>query len=72
MLAEDDLGRFTEAVLITLASLQDRRGLKIGRLTPDQQIAVLASAITAVNNTRDDLKLFQAISLGPDGVRFGG
>lgn len=63
---EADLGHFTEDVLMALASVTDRNGLKI-KLTPDQEITVLASAITAVNNRRGDLALFRPISLGPDG-----
>jgi hypothetical protein len=66
-----DLARFTEDVLITLANARDRHGLKIV-LTPDQSITVLASAITAVMNTRGDLDLFTPISLGPRGqIRIG-
>lgn len=63
---EADLGRFTEEVLMALARVTDRRGLKI-RLTPDHEITVLASAITVVMNRRTDLALFRPISLGPGG-----
>jgi hypothetical protein len=64
---EADLARFTEDVLVTLASVTDRNGLKIV-LAPDQAITVLASAITAVMNRRTDLALFRPISLGPGGT----
>lgn len=66
---EIDLARFTEEVLVTLASVTDRQGLKI-RLLPDQEITILASAVAAVMNRRTDLALFAAIGLGPGGVRF--
>jgi hypothetical protein len=68
---EADLARFTEDVLVALASVTDRNGLKIV-LAPDQAVTVLASAITAVMNRRTDLALFRPISLGPGGaIRFG-
>jgi hypothetical protein len=55
-----DLGRFTEDVLVALYSVTDRHGLKI-RLSADDQIAVLAAAITAVNNRRGDTDLFRPL-----------
>lgn len=68
---EADLARFTEDVLMALAQLTDRQD-RVIVLTPDHQITVLASAITAVMNRRTDLKLFRPLSLGPDGeIRFG-
>jgi hypothetical protein len=63
---EADLAHFTEDVLVALASVTDRHGLKI-KLTPDQEITILASAIASVMNRRTDLALFRPISLGPDG-----
>jgi hypothetical protein len=66
MIDDADLSRFTEAVLIALAELTDRQGLKI-RLSADDQITVLAAAITAVNNTRNDTALFRPIRIGPNG-----
>lgn len=63
---EEDLARFTEDVLVALMSVRDRAGLKIV-LTPDHQVTVLASAITAVMNRRTDLSLFRPISIGPGG-----
>lgn len=69
---EADLARFTEEVLITLASLTDWQGLKIV-LPPQDQITVLASATAAVMNTRTDLKLFRPVRVAPDGkITFGG
>jgi hypothetical protein len=68
---ESYLAQFTESVLVTLMEAKDRNGLKI-RLSPDQQITILASAITSVMNSRTDLALFRPISLGPGGeIRFG-
>lgn len=65
-LDDADLARFTETVLIALAGLTDRQGLRI-RLSHDDRIVVLAAAITAVNNTRNDTALFRPIRIGPNG-----
>jgi hypothetical protein len=64
---EADLVRFTEEVLSTLASFRDRKGLKI-RLSADQEIQVLAAAITVVNNVRTDINLFRTVEVGFDGL----
>ncbi len=63
---EADLGRFTEQVLIALTQFTDRDGCKI-MLSADDRITVLAAAITAVNNGRDDLRMFRPIRIGPGG-----
>lgn len=63
---DEDLARFTEEVLVALASVRDKRGLKIV-LSPDQHVTVLASAIAAVMNRRDDISLFRPIKLGRRG-----
>jgi hypothetical protein len=62
MIAEPDLAAWTEEILIALKSLKTRGGLKVW-LGPDDEIQLLASAITAVNNTRADIGLFQSVTL---------
>jgi hypothetical protein len=57
-----DLSRFVEGVLTALYEATDRQGLKI-RLSADDQIVVLAAAITAVNNMRGDTELFRPIPI---------
>jgi hypothetical protein len=61
-LDDTDASRFVEGVLTALYEATDRDGLKI-RLSPNDQIAVLAAAITAVNNMRNDTSLFRPIPI---------
>lgn len=65
-LDDTDLGRFVEKQLVSLKMATDRNGLLIV-LSPDDEIAILAAAITAVNNGRRDSKLFRPLRIGPGG-----
>lgn len=58
----EDRARFVEEVLVMLMSVTDKEGLKV-RLSADDEVAILADAITAVNNRRTDHVLFAPVSI---------
>jgi hypothetical protein len=62
MIDDQTMARWTEQVMIALRSLVDGGGLKV-HLSADDEIMVLAAAITAVNNCRSDTVLFAPISI---------